>query len=38
MAQVTTLLTRADIDRVSHETIRQVLKKTKSSLGVTRDG
>ena len=26
------------IDRVSHETIRQVLKKTKSSLGVTRDG
>ena len=26
------------IDQVSHETIRQVLKKTKSSLGVTRGG
>ena len=26
------------IDQVSHETIRQVLKKTKSNLGVTKDG
>jgi hypothetical protein len=26
------------IDKVSHETIRQVLKKTNSSLGATKDG
>ncbi len=26
------------IDKVSHETIRQVLKKTNSSLGGTKDG
>jgi len=28
----------AYIDQVSHETIRQVLKKTKLNLGVTKDG
>jgi transposase len=31
-------LEEVDIDSVSHETVRQVLKKTGLSLGATRDG